>query len=212
MNLAKVTSFFSWILPDMAINSFHQRYAMSMRKAQETSSVRLLAVTTWTHHILTHHIITSLTASHSSYFTLISTLSLTQSKTFQAKAFIVCFLAQEMKGIVISSQEFPEQLLAHVHFYYNFRHSKSCKCETSFKLSSCSLPGPQKNFPIIDIYQHKVLSAVPFLSSCTGQDSVADVISGGKYYCQCSSKALPPAVSKWGMQRENRKESRTEGF
>lgn len=53
-----------------------------------------------------------------------------------------------------------------------------------------------------------MFSAVPFLSSRTGQTSVADIISGGKCYCQCPSKALPPAVSKWGMQRESRKEER----
>lgn len=65
INLAKVTSFSVKILPDLAVNSFHQSYAMNMRKAQETrSSVRLLAVTTSTvfstHHILTPGIIDSL--------------------------------------------------------------------------------------------------------------------------------------------------------
>lgn len=53
-----------------------------------------------------------------------------------------------------------------------------------------------------------MFSATPFWSCRTGQASVAEVISGGKYYCQCFSKTLSPAVSKWGMQGGNNKEER----
>jgi len=46
------------MLSDLAVNNFHQIYAMKMRKAQETRSYgRLLAVTTST-RFSTHHIVT----------------------------------------------------------------------------------------------------------------------------------------------------------
>lgn len=138
-----------------------------------------------------------MTASHSSDFTWIIALFLTQSKTFQAKTLIVCFLAQEMKGVIVFSQEFPEGL-TNVHLYYNLHHSKSCKCETSFKPSLRSLSSPHKNIPIIDIHWSSMISAITFVSSHTQQTSDVDFISEGKYYCQCSRKALPPALPKRG--------------
>lgn len=175
------------LLPDLAVSSFHQSYAINKRKAQETtSSVRLYAVTISTvlstHHILTPGITDSLSLHR--FFTFF----LAQRQIFQAKPLIICFLAQEMKGVIVSSQEFPEGLLANVHLYYNLQHSKPSKWEeTSFWLISCSLLSPHKNTPVIDIFCRKVFSAILFLSSWTGQASVVGIFSWGKCYCQCSS-------------------------
>lgn len=116
------------LIHDMAVSSFRQSYAINKRKARETpSSVRLLAVAISTvlstHHILTPGITDSLSLLR--FFTFFSA----QKKIFQAKPLIICFPAQEMKGVIVSSQEFPEGLLANVHLYYNLQHSKPSKWE-----------------------------------------------------------------------------------
>lgn len=67
----------------------------------------------------------------------------------------------------VSSQEIPEGLLTNVHLYYNFQHSKSCKCELlSNQAHAATLV--DKTIPIIGICWSKVFSAMPFLSICTG--------------------------------------------
>lgn len=186
---------------DLPVSSFHQSYAVNKRKAKEaTSSVRPQASQLYFPHTITW-LQALLAASHSSDFWLF----LAQKKIFQAKPLIVCFLAQEMKGVIVSSQECPEGLLANVHLYYILQHSKSSIWEeNSFWLISCSLSSPHKNNPVIDIFYGKVFSSILFLSRWTVQASVVGTFSWGKCYCPCSCKD-PPALSKWGCREKQKR-------
>lgn len=106
------------LIRDLSVRSFHQSCAINKRKAQETtSSVRLLAVTILT--VLSTQKILTPSVTDSLSLLRFLTFFLAQNKIFQAKPLIVCFPAQEMKGVIVSSQEFPEGLLANVLLYYN---------------------------------------------------------------------------------------------